>query len=100
MRIVDPDTYEKARTGRLSTHEAMQFLRFEDWNPTNAGAGSIDWHKAGWIYATASDDELQGEKYGKLRDFGEFIWKFNISRQDMVKITCGYIEGLWQRELV
>lgn len=97
MRVVDPDAYEKARTGRLGTQDAMEFLRFDDWKAQHVEAGSVDWHRGGWIYATVPDDELRDEKHGQLRDYGELHLRFHVARLDMIRATCECIDDLWQR---
>ena len=92
MRILDPALYEKARTGRLAMNEAVRFLRFDEWST------SAEWHKGAWIYATATDDELDDPKHEAAKQWGRAIYRFNMTRQDMVKATCRQIDDLWQRE--
>lgn len=97
MRIVDPVAYEKARTGRLDTHDAMQFLRFDDWKAKHLESDLVDWHREGWIYATAPDGDLRGEKHSQMRDYGQLHLRFNVARLDMIRETCECIDDLWQR---
>lgn len=94
MRIVDPDLYEKARTGRLGMDEAIRFLRFDEWD-----ARSINWHKEAWIYATATDEELSTQELERPKAIDQALFRFDMSRSDMIVTTCSYIDDLWQREL-
>ena len=99
MRVVDPDLYEKARTGRLRTNEAMRFLRFDEWH--RESVESVEWLKDAWIYATATDEELKNtpdhERIRK-RDWGD-TFAGAVIRSDMITKTCEYIDDLWQIEL-
>ncbi len=98
MKIVDPELYEKARTGRLHMNDAMQFLKFDDWGTREIHEGTVQWHKDGWTYATARDDELRDPKYKYLVINHQWLVRFNIMRSNMVPATCKQIDDLWQRE--
>ena len=92
MRIVDPELYEKARTGRLGMDEAMRFLRLEEWD-----VGNVEWHKSAWIYATATKNELST---ADIENMEEYNWTahFRMNRLSMITKTCKQIDDLWQRE--
>lgn len=92
MRIVNPGLYEKASTGRLGRDEAMEFLRFDEWR-----IDRIAWHKKMWLYATVTDEELPALE-PELRGMEDTLFRFDMSRSDMIPITCKYIDDLWQRE--
>ena len=96
MRIVDPELYEKARTGRLRMNEAMRFLRFDEWHKESVE--SVEWFKDAWIYATATEKELNTADYERIRKRG-LGNAFAVSRSDMITKTCEAIDDLWQREL-
>lgn len=89
MRIVAPDLYEKARVGRLGMNEATRFLRLDEWE-----GGSVEWHRDGWIYATATNDELNTPEHKSIK---EQDWG-SVGRSVMIPMTCKQIDNLWQRE--
>ena len=98
MRIVSPKMYEEARTGRLSLEDAVQFLKFDEWNSERVHTSSVEWHKGAWTYATATDDELRDPQYDDLKEFGQLLVPFRMTRPDMITATCKQIDDLWQRE--
>ena len=91
MRVVDPKLYEKARTERLGMDEAIQFLRLEEWHAESVEL--ITWIKNAWIYATATEKELNTATHKNIEQ-GWGNADFDISRLDMITATCEYID-LW-----
>ena len=94
MRIVDPQLYEKARTGRLNLNDALQFLRFDEWNTERIHAETVERHKETWTYATARDDELDPV----MRERCLRIIGFPMTGAQLITVTCKQIDDLWQRE--
>lgn len=95
MRVVDPDLYEKARTGRLRMDEAMRFLKLDEWHRETVE--SVERLKDAWIHATATEKELDTADRERIeRHRGN---TFAVSRSDMITKTCEYIDDLWQIEL-
>ena len=90
MRTVAPETYEKARTGRLRENEATKFLRFDEWDDSdNSG---VKWHKDAWTYATT-----RGTQHESLEQFDNFFRLYKIDRLDMIRVTCACIDDFQQR---
>ena len=99
MRIVNPEMYEEARTGRLSLDDAVKFLKFDEWNSERVHTSSVEGHKEAWTYATATDDELRDPQYDDLKKaYGQMLVPFRMTRPDMITATCKQIDDLWQRE--
>ena len=94
MRIVDPQLYAKARNGLLRLNDALQFLKFDEWNIVNIDEYNVKGHKDEWTYATARTDELPDG----LKGYGQWILRFRMTRSDMITTTCKQIDDLWQRE--
>ena len=92
MRIVDPELYEKARTGRLNMDDALRFLRFDEWNTERIHAGTVERHKDTWTYATARDDELDQN----TRERSQRIGNIPMTGPQQMTMTCEQIDGLWQ----
>ena len=92
MRIVDSELYEMARTGKLGMDEAIRFLRLEKWDMDDT-----EWHKNAWIYATATEKEMNTVEHKSIekQDWGYPL--FGMSRSDLIVMTCEHIDGLWQR---
>lgn len=88
MRIVDPELYEKAKTGRLGMDEAMRFLRFDEW-------GTLELHRETWIYATATDEELATLEPELIKKAKQALSYSHLDRWDMIPMTCRYIDDLW-----
>ena len=101
MRVVDPELYEKARTERLRTNEALQFLKLDQWHKESVE--TIEWLKDAWIYATATDEELKNtpdyERIRKRNWGNTFAGSGAVIRSDMITKTCEYIDDLWHIEL-
>lgn len=101
MRVVDPELYEKARTERLRTNEALQFLRLDEWH--RESVETVEWLKDAWIYATATDEELKNtpdyERIRKRNWGNTFAGSGAVIRSDMITKTCEYIDDLWHIEL-
>ena len=98
MRVVRPEIYEKARTGMLTMPVAMDFINIGGWRLESTW--DIEDHERTWIYATLSDEELRDPKWKQLtEEHGSRQRNFlRLKRSDMIRITCQYIDDLWQRE--
>ena len=98
MRVVKPAIYEKARTGMLTMPVAMDFINIGGWRLESTW--DIEDHESTWIYATLSDEELRDPKWKQLtEEHGQRQRNFlRLKRSDMIRITCQYIDDLWQRE--
>lgn len=98
MRVVKPDIYEMARTGMLTTPVAMDFINIGSWRLESTW--DVEEHERIWLYATLSDEELRDPKWKQLTEecasrLGYFP---RLKRSDMVRLTCQYIDDLWERE--
>ena len=92
MRIADPELYERARTGRLNKNNALQFLRFDEWNTEKTHAETVKRHKDTWTYATGRDDELN------QRIVSIPTWARAMTGPQLMKMSCKQIDDLWWRE--
>ena len=97
MRIVDPELYEKARTGRLNMDDALRFLRFDEWNTERIHAETVKRHKDTWTYATVRDDELDQNTRAAL-DL-RIVPMTGLTGPQLMTMTCEQIDGLWQHDL-
>ena len=93
MRIADPELYERARTGRLNKNNALQFLRFDEWDTEKTHAETVKRHKDTWTYATGRDDELNQP----TRPWAS-TWERAMTGPQLMKMTCKQIDDLWWRE--
>ena len=93
MRIADPELYERARTGRLNKNNALQFLRFDEWDTEKTHAETVKRHKDTWTYATGRDDELNQP----TRQWAS-TWERAMTGPQLMKMTCKQIDDLWWRE--
>ena len=97
MRIVDPELYEKARTGRLNMDDALRFLRFDEWNTERIHAETVKRHKDTWTYATVRDDELDQNTRAALGL--RIVPMTGLTGPQLMTMTCEQIDGLWQHDL-
>ena len=77
---------------------AMDFINIGGWRLESTW--DIEDHERTWIYATLSDEELRDPKWKQLtEEHGSRQRNFlRLKRSDMIRITCQYIDDLWQRE--
>ena len=92
MRIAAPDLYEKAKAGQLGMDEATRFLKLAEWNTR-----SVELYEKMWIYATATEKELNTQELELRNGMDEALFRRNMSRSSIIPTTCEYID-LWQRE--
>ncbi len=99
MKTIDPELYERARTGAITLAEARSFMKFESWR----GSRQEDVENL-WFCAAATDDELSAEPE-RLERFktgtetyqdGVISRDIEQRRRDLIPKTCGHIDEFSQ----
>ncbi|HET9615603.1 MAG TPA: P-loop NTPase fold protein, partial [Pseudolabrys sp.] len=80
LKVLDPDLFQKAKSGTLTFEEAANAFRFERWPQTSKN----DWAKSWWQYALDPSIDVTSEEW---RGWGRGEFRFD-KRSDMVRFVA------------
>jgi len=85
LKAVEPNLFQKAKSGVLTFAEASSAFKFAEWpKESSAAERSIKW----WEFALGQNIDAKTEEW---RGFAHTLWDFNIEREDVVRVVANTV---------